>query len=207
MPRKLPFTALAVSLGLLMLACGALGAAVGVRWAARRPPAPAPEPTGEDTCPSDTWQVASLRARVELLERLLAAASVPPSPVAAETDRPPSEEGALVEAVPGTEPVPVPMPQLPASTPIEEAWVRAAQDRLMEVARSAGASGESAGVTCNRDECRVEVTAPEGELPGERVHKILSGVLPYLHNVNVESDEMTGKTTMVFSHRAVAEGG
>ena len=79
--------------------------------------------------------------------------------------------------------------------------------RYIEAARGAGATGESAGVTCTRDECRVEITAAEGEPAGERVHKILSEVSLFLQNSDIVSDEATGKTTIVFARRAVAQGG
>lgn len=89
----------------------------------------------------------------------------------------------------------------------EDTWARDAQERLVEAARVAGAEGETAGVTCTRDECRVELPAAEGASDGERVQKIVSDVAPYLQKVNVESDESTGKTTLVFARRAVAQGG
>lgn len=180
---------------------------VGARWTARHRPVPAP--AAEDTCRSDDWQVASLRARVQFLEGRLAEVNAAPSSVAAETELRPSEEAAPVEAVAAAVPAaPAPQPALAvASTLNEEEWARDAEDRLLEAARGAGAKGESANVTCTREECRVEITAGEGEPLGERVHKILSEVPTYLQNVNVESDDVTGKTTMVFPRRAVAQGG
>jgi hypothetical protein len=209
MPRTLSLAAWAAPLGLLILVSGGLGALVGARWTARHRPAPEPAGArpGEDACPSqmDDRQVASLRARVQFLEERLAAASAAPSALAAESELPPPEEAAAAPAAPAA---PAAQPALVVASKLyQDQWARDAQDRLVEAARGAGVQGDSAGVTCTRDECRVEIATGEGEPAAERVHKILSEVSPYLQSSNVMSDEATGKTTIVFARQAAAQGG
>jgi hypothetical protein len=207
----------AAPLGLLILASGGLGAWVGMRWSARHGPAsePAGAPSETDVCQSDDREVVWLRARVQVLEEHLAAATAAPSAADGEGQPPPGAP--VAEPAPADSP-PVPEPAAPPAPPEEPAlvvaaklyegtWARDAQERLVEATRVAGPEGETADVTCTHDECRVELPAAEGASGGERAEKIVSDVAPYLQKVNVESDESTGKTTLVFARRAVTQGG
>jgi hypothetical protein len=199
-------------LGLLILASGGLGAWGGVRWTARHRPASAAAgvPPESEVCPRDDREVVSLRARVQFLEERLAAASAVPSVAdvqAAPQPNAPVAEPAPADSPPAAPPAPPEEPALVvASNLYEDTWARDAQERLVEAARVAGPESETAGVTCTRDDCRVELPAAEDASGGERVQKIVSDVAPYLHNVNVDSDESTGKTTLVFTRVAVSRG-